>query len=279
MALQFNGNVPTAVIFNGKEVTKVIFNTATVWEAISISAPTNLLVNGATSDTAAGCVLSWTAAVLKGATGAIYYHIYKDGTLVDTTENTQITLDISTISSWSGVQLTVAAYNDAAGLSAESNAVIFTYKAATLDLVMNASKYCPSGYSSISIAGKETSEIGRSTSSNVRGMAVQFLAPDGGWAQYTKAELYVYRMGGSASANVEIGKMSVPYDTYLGGSEFYYGNVMTSIGSIDVAGGAAWFTYDISSALPNGTDELGITLASKNAYIAVNGLTIYIHLS
>lgn len=279
MALQFNGSVPTAITFNGREVTKVIFNSATVWEAISISAPTNLMVNGATSDTAATCALSWTAAVLKGATGTIRYYIYKDGIQVGTTESTTLTLDISTISSWSGASLTVAAYNDAAGLSDESNAVIFTYKAATLDLVMNASKYCPSGYSSISIAGKETSEIGRSTTSTIRGMAVQFLAPDGGWEQYTKAELYVYRMGGSASANVEVGKMTVAYSTYLGGTEFYYNNLMSVLGSVDAAGGTGWFTYDISSALPTGTEELGITLVSKNAYIAINGLTIYIHLS
>ncbi len=147
-----------------------------------------------------------------------------------------------------------------------------------IDLVMNASKYCPSGYSSISIAGTESSEIGRSTKNAYRGMAVQFLAPEGGWGNYTKATLHVYRVGGSASANVEVGKMNVEYSTYLAGEKFYYNNYMEVLGGLDVAGGAGWFTYDASSALPTGDAELGITLASKNAYIAVNGTNIYLHL-
>ena len=147
-----------------------------------------------------------------------------------------------------------------------------------IDIVMNASKYCPDGYSSISIAGKESSEIGRSTKSAYRGMAVQFFAPDGGWGNYTKATLHVYRAGGSASASVEVGKMNVEYATYLAGDKFYYNNYMDVLGSTDVAGGAGWFSYDVTSALPEGDAELGITLASKNAYIAVNGTNIYLHL-
>lgn len=278
MAFTYNGTTPFSVTYNGQNVTEITYNGVSVWRAISISAPSTLLVNDASSSTSSSCRLSWTAATLSGATGTITYYIYVDGSQVATTTGTDYTFDSSAISSWSNAVLTVRAYNDTAGLSAESNTVVFTYKAATLDLVMNASKYCPSGYSSISIAGKETSEIGRSTTSSIRGMAVQFLAPDGGWGQYTKAELYVYRVGGSASASVEIGKMTVTYDTYLGGTEFYYGNVMDSIGSVDVAGGTGWFTYDISSALPSGTAELGITLTSKNAYIAINGTNIYLHL-
>ena len=86
------------------------------------------------------------------------------------------------------------------------------------------------------------------------------------------------RTGGSASANVQIGRMDVPYSNTLYCTEFYYGNYAAEIGSVNVAGSTGWFSINISSYLPS-SGELGITLMSKNAYIVVDGTNAYIQLS
>ena len=165
-----------------------------------------------------------------------------------------------------------------AGYSAYTSAVTFTYKVSDTRVTVAASKYATSDNSSLANTGGTSCSVGRATSSSVVGTAMKFNAPSGGWSQYSKATLYVQRTGGSASANVQIGKLHVPYSNTLYCTEFYHGNYATEIGSVDVAGNTGWFSINISSYLPS-SGELGITLMSKNAYIVVDGTNAYIQLS
>lgn len=242
-----------------------------------ITAPTGLTVNNAISSTASTCVLSWTAATVTGASGGITYLIFKDGTEVVRTQNTAYTFSQTDISEWNNAVLTVKAYNADAGTSTESNSVTFTYEVPqTVTVLVNHSKYANSDNSSLANTGGTKCTVGRSTSDAKVGTAMQFLAPDGGWGSYTKATLYIQRTGGTASSNVEFGKMTVPFSDILYTTQFYYGNYATAITSVDVAAATCWVSIDISNALPSGTDELGVTLMSKNAYCTVDGTNAYI---
>lgn len=277
MALTYNGNIPDTITYNGSAVRRVTYNGVLVWQALSITAPYNLRVNDLTSDTASYCALTWSAATLTGATG-ITYCIYANGVQVASTTATHYTLDVADIVGWSGVEITVKAYNAEAGYSEASNAVTYTYKAASTNIIVAASKYARNDNSSLANTGTTTCSVGRATSSSVVGTAMRFDEPAGGWGQYTKAVLHIQRTGGSASANVEVGKLGVPYSDTLYTTQFYYGNYGTSIGAVNVAGGTGWFELDISEHLPE-SGELGITLMSKNAYIVVDGTNAYIQLS
>ena len=253
--------------------------TFTYVQPVTLTAPSNLKVNGASSSTSSACRLTWTASTLSGATGTITYYIYKDGAQVATTTSTSYTFSQSTITGWSGASLKVRAYNSSAGYSAYTSAVTFTYRPASVNITVAASKYATSDNSSLANTGGSSCTVGRSTSGSPVGTAMKFNAPSGGWSQYSRATLHVYRNGGSASANIEFGKMSVAYSTTLYCTEFYYGQYASSMGSVDAGAASRWVSIDISSYLPSGTSELGITLMSKNAYCIVDGTNAYIQLS
>ena len=252
--------------------------TFTYVQPVALTAPSNLKVNGASSSTSSACKLTWTASTLSGATGTITYYIYKDGAQVATTTSTSYTFSTSTITGWSGASLKVRAYNSSAGYSAYTSAVTFTYRPASVNITVAASKYATTDNSSLANTGGTSCTVGRSTSSSPVGTAMKFNAPSGGWSQFSRATLYVQRTGGSAPANVQIGKLHVPYSNTLYCTEFYHGQYANNIGSVDVAGGTGWFSINISSYLPS-SGELGITLMSKNAYIVVDGTNAYIQLS
>lgn len=253
--------------------------TFTYVQPITLTAPGNLRVNGSTSSTGSSCTLTWTASTLSGATGTITYYIYKDGAQVATTTSTSYTFSTSTISGWSGASLKVRAYNSSAGYSAYTSAVTFTYKVSSTKVTVAASKYATTDNSSFANSGGTSCIVGRSTKDKPVGTAMKFNAPSGGWSQFSKAVLHVQRTGGSAGATVQVGKLDVAYSTTLYTTEFYYGNYDTSIGSASASAATSWFSLDISSALPSGSGELGITLTSTNAYAAVDGTNAYIQLS
>lgn len=253
--------------------------TFTYVQPITLTAPGNLRVNGSTSSTGSSCRLTWTASTLSGATGTITYYIYKDGSQVATTTSTSYTFSTSTISGWSGASLKVRAYNSSAGYSAYTSAVTFTYKVSDTRVTVAASKYATTDNSSFANSGGTSCIVGRSTKDKPVGTAMKFNAPSGGWSQFSKAVLHVQRTGGSAGATVQVGKLDVAYSTTLYTTEFYYGNYDTSIGSASASAATSWFSLDISSALPSGSGELGITLTSTNAYAAVDGTNAYIQLS
>lgn len=285
MAIKLNSNAPTSARYHEQalgaihDLSMIRYNGDVVWQAVAITAPSNLRVNGSTSSTSSACTLTWTASTLSGATGTITYYIYKDGSQVATTTSTSYTFSTSTITGWSGVSIKVRAYNSSAGYSAYTSAVTFTYKVSSTKVTVAASKYATSDNSSLANTGGTSCSVGRATSSSVVGTAMKFNAPSGGWSQYSRATLYVQRTGGSASANVQIGKLHVPYSSTLYCTEFYNGQYADNIGSVDVTGGTGWFSIDISSYLPSGTSELGVTLMSKNAYCIVDGTNAYIQLS
>lgn len=253
--------------------------TFTYVEPITLTAPGSLRVNGSTSSTSSSCRLTWTASTLSGATGTITYYIYKDGSQVATTTSTSYTFSTSTITGWSSASLKVRAYNSSAGYSAYTSAVTFTYKVSSTRVTVAASKYATTDNSSFANSGGTSCIVGRSTKDKPVGTAMKFNAPSGGWSQFSKAVLHVQRTGGSAGATVQVGKLDVAYSTTLYTTEFFYGNYDTSIGSASASAATSWFSLDISSALPSGSGELGITLTSTNAYAAVDGTNAYIQLS
>ena len=253
--------------------------TFTYVEPITLTAPGNLRVNGSTSSTGSSCRLTWTASTLSGATGTITYYIYKDGAQVATTTSTSYTFSQSTITGWSGASLKVRAYNSSAGYSAYTSAVTFTYQVSDTRVTVAASKYATTDNSSFANSGGTSCIVGRSTKDKPVGTAMKFNAPSGGWSQFSKAVLHVQRTGGSAGATVQVGKLDVAYSTTLYTTEFFYGNYDTSIGSASASAATSWFSLDISSALPSGSGELGITHTSTNAYAAVDGTNAYIQLS
>lgn len=244
----------------------------------SISSPYNLKVNGLSSDTDSYCNLTWSAATLSNASGGITYYIYKDGTQVATTTDTSYSFSASTIANWSGASLKVDAYNSEAGWSGYSNTVTFTYKAKSATVTVNASKYADTYNSSYANTGGSSCSVGRSTTDTPVGTAMQFLAPSGGWSQFSKATLHVYRNGGTASGTVRVHKLSVSYSSSINALRAYYGNDGTSIGSVSVAGGNGWFTIDVASDLP-ASGEFAITLVCRDSYMVVDGTNAYISLS
>lgn len=252
--------------------------TYTYVQPITLTAPTNLKVNGSTSSTSSSCRLTWTASTLSGATGTITYYIYKDNTQVATTTSTSYTFGTSTISGWSSASLKIRAYNSSAGYSAYTSTVTFTYKAASAKLTVNASKYADTYNSSYANTGTSASVVGRSTTDAPVGTALQFLAPSGGWSQYSKAVLYVQRTGGSASGNVRVHKLTNAYSGSISALQAYYGNVGTSIGTVAVAGGTGWFSIDVSSFIPS-SGEFAVTLVCRDSYMTVDGTTAYIQLT
>ena len=133
MPFTFHGESPKILTYNGNDVLKFISRIGgsddLIWQKATITAPSNLKVNGATSSTSSSCELTWDAATVTGSDNGITYHIYKDVAEYATTASTSYTFSESEITSWSNVSLAVAAYNEDAGYSAESDAVTFTYKA------------------------------------------------------------------------------------------------------------------------------------------------------
>lgn len=252
--------------------------TFTYKEPISLTAPSNLKVNGLSSDTDSSCTLSWTASTLSGTTGTITYYIYKDGTQVASTTSTSYTFSTSTITGWSSASLKVRAQNSSAGYSGYSNTVTFTYKAKSATITVNASKYADTDNSTYANTGGSSCVVGRSTTDSPVGTAMQFLPPSGGWSQFSKATLHVYRNGGSASGTVRVHKLSISYSSSIGALAAYYGNVGSSVGNVSVSGGNGWFSIDVSSDLP-ASGEFAVTLVSRDTYMTVDGTNAYISLS
>ena len=138
-----------------------------------------------------------------------------------------------------------------------------------------ASKCITENYSTLNRANMDICYVGRAVlnydEDSRAGAALKFNAPAAGWGYYGKAELYFYRNGGSASAAVRVGKLNCSYDTALGWTDFYYGRLDAVEMNRDYSGAPNWCVMDISSFLPSGSGELGITLMSKNAYITIDG--------
>lgn len=283
MPFTFNGESPKILTYNGNDVLRFVSKIGgaddLIWQKATITAPGNLKVNGAESSMSSSCELTWDASAVTGSDSGITYHIYKDGTEYATTASTSYTFSASEITSWSNVSFTVAAYNEDAGYSAASNAVTFTYKVTSTTVTVSASKYATTDNSSFANSGGTSCIVGRSTKEKPVGTAMKFNAPSGGWSQFSKAVLHVQRTKGSASATVQVGKLDVAYSETLYTTGFYHGNYDTSIGSVSASEATSWFSLDISSALPSGSGELGITLTSTNAYAAVDGTNAYISLS
>ena len=142
-------------------------------------------------------------------------------------------------------------------------------------IYVNACKWAGDGNTSLARTGTESTEIGRSASrTSVRGAAMQFLAPSGGWSAYKKAVLYVYRTGGTANAAIECGILQQAYSEILYTTQFYYDNYMANIQKQDIGASPVWAAFDLTAYLPaDDTAELGITLQARNSYCTVDGRT------
>lgn len=244
-----------------------------------VSNPQNLKVNGSTSSTSSSCSLTWSAPATVQPSATVNYRIYVNGSSFATTTSTSYSFSSSTISSWTSARtIKVEAYTSYATCPGYSNEVTFTYKPASTNVTVAASKYATTDNSSFANTGGSSCVVGRSTSSSPVGTAMKFNAPSGGWGSYSRAVLHVYRTGGSASATVIVGHLNQAYSATIYCDKFYYNNYTSEIGSVSVGAASTWFSLDITSYKPS-SGEWGITLTSKNAYATVDGTNAYITLS
>ena len=245
-----------------------------------VSNPSNLKVNGSSSSTSSSCSLTWSAPATVQPSATVTYRIYVNNSSFATTTSTSYSFSSSTISSWTSARtIKVEAYTSYATCPGYSNEVTFTYKPASTNVTVAASKYATTDNSSFANSGGSSCVVGRSTSSAPVGTAMKFNAPSGGWGSYSRAVLHVYRTGGSASATVIVGHLNQAYSATIYCDKFYYNNYTSEIGSVSVGAASTWFSLDITSYKPSGSGEWGITLTSKNAYATVNGTNAYITLS
>lgn len=245
-----------------------------------VSNPSNLRVNGSTSSTSSSCSLTWSAPATVQPSATVNYRIYVNNSSFATTTSTSYSFSSSTISSWTSARtIKVEAYTSYATCPGYSNEVTFTYKPASTNVTVAASKYATTDNSSFANSGGSSCVVGRSTSSTPVGTAMKFNAPSGGWGSYSRAVLHVYRTGGSASATVIVGHLNQAYSAIIYCNKFYYNNYTSQIGTVSVGAASTWFSLDITSYKPSGSGEWGITLTSKNAYATVDGTNAYITLS
>lgn len=245
-----------------------------------VSNPSNLKVNGSTSSTSSSCSLTWSAPATVQPSATVNYRIYVNNSSFATTTSTSYSFSSSTISSWTSARtIKVEAYTSYATCPGYSNEVTFTYKPASTNVTVAASKYATTDNSSFANSGGSSCVVGRSTSSTPVGTAMKFNAPSGGWGSYSRAVLHVYRTGGSASATVIVGHLNQAYSATIYCEKFYYNNYTSQIGTVSVGAASTWFSLDITSYKPSGSGEWGITLTSKNAYATVDGTNAYITLS
>ena len=245
-----------------------------------VSNPSNLKVNGSTSSTSSSCSLTWSAPATVQPSATVNYRIYVNNSSFATTTSTSYSFSSSTISSWTSARtIKVEAYTSYATCPDYSNEVTFTYKPASTNVTVAASKYATTDNSSFANSGGSSCVVGRSTSSTPVGTAMKFNAPSGGWGSYSRAVLHVYRTGGSASATVIVGHLNQAYSATIYCDKFYHNNYTSQIGSVSVGAASTWFSLDITSYKPSGSGEWGITLTSKNAYATVDGTNAYITLS
>lgn len=244
-----------------------------------VSNPQNLKVNGSTSSTSSSCSLTWSAPATVQPSATVTYRIYVNGSSFATTTSTSYSFSSSTISSWTSARtIKVEAYTSYATCPGYSNEVTFTYKPASTNVTVAASKYATTDNSSFANSGGSSCVVGHSTSSSPVGTAMKFNAPSGGWGSYSRAVLHVYRTGGSASATVIVGHLNQAYSATIYCDKFYYNNYTSQIGTVSVGAASTWFSLDITSYKPS-SGEWGITLTSKNAYATVDGTNAYITLS
>lgn len=245
-----------------------------------VSNPSNLKVNGSTSSTSSSCSLTWSAPATIQPSATVTYRIYVNNSSFATTTSTSYSFSSSTISSWTSARtIKVEAYTSYATCPGYSNEVTFTYKPASTNVTVAASKYATTDNSSFANSGGSSCVVGRSTSSTPVGTAMKFNAPSGGWGSYSRAVLHVCRTGGSASATVIVGHLNQAYSATIYCDKFYHNNYTSQIGSVSVGAASTWFSLDITSYKPSGSGEWGITLTSKNAYATVDGTNAYITLS
>lgn len=245
-----------------------------------VSNPSNLKVNGSSSSTSSSCSLTWSAPATVQPSATVTYRIYVNNSSFATTTSTSYSFSSSTISSWTSTRtIKVEAYTSYATCPGYSNEVTFTYKPASTNVTVAASKYATTDNSSFANTGGSSCVVGRSTSSTPVGTAMKFNAPSGGWGSYSRAVLHVYRTGGSASATVIVGHLNQAYSATIYCDKFYHNNYTSQIGTVSVGAASTWFSLDITSYKPSGSGEWGITLTSKNAYATVDGTNAYITLS
>ena len=146
-----------------------------------VSNPSNLKVNGSSSSTSSSCSLTWSAPATVQPSATVTYRIYVNNSSFATTTSTSYSFSSSTISSWTSARtIKVEAYTSYATCPGYSNEVTFTYKPASTNVTVAASKYATTDNSSFANSGGSSCVVGRSTSSAPVGTTMKFNAPSGG---------------------------------------------------------------------------------------------------
>lgn len=124
----YTSAVTITIVATGGGATSNATNSVTYTYRPTITAPSNLKIDGGTSYIGQTASLSWTAGSLSNG-AAITYSLRKNGIQFATTTSTSYTVDESIAKNWgtSSVKITVVATGS--GLTSEaSNEVTFTYK-------------------------------------------------------------------------------------------------------------------------------------------------------
>ena len=126
----YTSAVTITVVATGGGATSNATNGVTYTYSPTITAPSGLKINNATSYTGRTAPLTWTAGSLSNG-GTVTYSIRKDGTQFDTTTSTSYTVPESVTKGWgtNAVKLTVVATGSGKTSSA-SNEVTYTYQPA-----------------------------------------------------------------------------------------------------------------------------------------------------
>lgn len=158
-----------------------------------VSNPSNLKVNGSTSSTSSSCSLTWSAPATVQPSATVTYRIYVNNSSFATTTSTSYSFSSSTISSWTSARtIKVEAYTSYATCPGYSNEVTFTYKPASTNVTVVASKYATTDNSSFANSGGSSCVVGRSTSSTPVGAAMKFNAPSGGWGSFIRGQSFTF---------------------------------------------------------------------------------------
>lgn len=126
----YTSAVTITVVATGGGATSNATNEITYTYSPTLTGPSNLKINEATSYIGQAATLTWSEASLSNG-GSIVYSIRKDGVEFATTNNTTYTITEDIAKTWgtSAISLTIVATGGGKTSSA-SNAVTFTYKSA-----------------------------------------------------------------------------------------------------------------------------------------------------
>lgn len=241
-----------------------------------VSAPTNLLVNGAISSSSDSCILTWEAASVSPVQ-SLSYRIYIDNVLYATTAATTYTIPESVISTWTTEKtVTIDALAADGTSSSVSNSVFFTYELPITNLYLVRSNGFNGYRTNADVIDSADLQIGRATSSAHYGVYFKFAEPKK-WDAIASMKLHIYRTAGTAEGKADIGVPSVTWpddDSGMAYNSIYQLSSSRYI-SETIAAAGSWTTIDITSLISLMKENAAngyiiLSMISKGTYMKIN---------